>query len=141
MSLESNVWFAIIAAWRIGMLCAVKDKNISAHRHCGNNIWILRLISCTIDFTFMYNLLGNGNATLKSCISSKFYKSTTLKFKSATPSILIVIRKFCAGNRKLDICDLKVILISSRSMCADQHSMSRIIFAGFSTFINSPQRV
>lgn len=51
----------------------IKDQDISTDRHCRNDIWILRLISCPINFSFMYNFLTNRNATLKTCVASKFY--------------------------------------------------------------------
>ena len=79
MSLETNVWFAIIAGWRIRMLCTIKDKNISTHRHGSNNIWILRLVSRTIDFSFMNDLLSNRNATFKSIKSSEFCTLASIK--------------------------------------------------------------
>jgi hypothetical protein len=61
------------------MLRTIKDENISTHRHCSNNIWILRLVSSAIDFSFMNNFLSNRNATFKSIKSSEFCRLANIK--------------------------------------------------------------
>ena len=55
------------------MFCDIKDQDISTDRHCRNDIRILRLISCPINFSFMYNFLTNRNATFETSVASKFY--------------------------------------------------------------------
>jgi hypothetical protein len=72
MSFETDIGLAIIAGGGVWMFCAIKHKNISTDRHSSNDVWILRLISRTINFSFMHNLLSNRNATVKASISSKF---------------------------------------------------------------------
>jgi len=71
MSFETDIGFAVIASRRVWMFCTIKHENVSTDRHCGNNIRVLRLISRTINLSFMHNLLGDGNATVKSSISSE----------------------------------------------------------------------
>ena len=118
MSLESDIGLAVIARGRIRMLRAVKDEHVSSHRHRSNNIRVLRLISRSIDFSFMYNLLSDRKSTLKSCIPPEFYVSYNSDFSHTSPFI-IVVGEFCARNRKLNIGYLKIILVSSGSMCSD----------------------
>ena len=112
------------------MLCAVENKNISTNRHCCNDVGILRLISCTVDFSFVYNLLCDGEATFKSRISSEFYIRRN-RDKRSTSSVFVVVCQICTGNRELNVCKLKVVLISSGSVGADQEAMRGVIFAGF----------
>jgi len=141
MSFEADIGFTIIAGGRIWMFCAIKHKNISTDRHGSNDIRILRLISRTINFSFMHNLLSNRNATVKASISSEFYASTWTTLlkrccRGCTSTVIIVILEFNTGDGELDIGDLEVILVCSRGMCSDQESMCRVVFAWF-TFTTS----
>lgn len=72
MSFETDVWLTVVVGGGVWMFCAIKHEDISTDRHGSNDIRILRLISRTIDFSFMHNLLRDRNTTVKSRVSSEF---------------------------------------------------------------------
>jgi hypothetical protein len=87
MSFESNVGFAVRTRGGIRMFRSIKDKNVSGDRHGSNYIRILRLISGSIDLSFMNDLLSDGDSTVESCISSKFYRLNSNVWKNYLPDL------------------------------------------------------
>ena len=135
VSFKTNVWFTVIATRRVRVFCPIKDENVSRDGHSSNNIWVLRLISRAIHFSFMHNFLRNGNPTLKSRVSSKFYHQLHRSNKTGfvTTPVFIVAGEFGAGGRELNICNLKKVLVCARCVCANQKTMCRIVLAGFAS--------
>lgn len=115
------------------MLCSIPDHDAAISAHCRNDVWVLRLITSFVHLPFMVNLLHHVEFDLHIGFS---FPSTTSITSDFLTSLVVVgsIRR----NRfwKLHVCYLQIVLRFVRSMCANEKSMSRIIFIWSTITVN-----
>ena len=87
------------------MLRTVKDQNPSSRSHCGNDVWILWLVSRLVDLSRVINLLLNVH------FDCGLFPVGRVSIATNFASLLIIIVRIRGDVlRDLDVCDLEVVL-------------------------------
>ena len=97
-----------------GMLRTIPDHCSSIRTHGGNDIRILRLITCLVDFTLVINLLNNVELNLHWGLLGATPISANL-----APFLIVVIWVRSRRVGKLHMGDLQIILCIARSVCSN----------------------
>lgn len=108
--------------WLQRMLRSVKDEDFAVDAKSSNNVRVLRLITCFVDFSRMLNPLYD--------VALEGGNIACLSISSNLASFLVVV----VGVRRhgfgyLDIGDLKEVGTVVRSVCSEQKTVHAIVFA------------
>lgn len=111
-------------SWRGGlkrMLCTIKDQDFSINTKRGDNVWVLGLIACLVDFTRVFDLLDD----LK--LQSRRIASLAISANLAT--LLVVVGGVCARRLGyLDISNLEVVRAQVGSVSSKQQTVHLVVF-------------
>ena len=101
------------------MLGAIEDQNSSVITHCRNDVGILWLVSRLVNFSWVIDFLLNVHLD-RSLSATRGRVAITADF-----SCLLIVVAGVWGDilRKLDVCDLDVVLGVVGSVCSDQESV------------------
>lgn len=104
------------------VFCPVKDENFTVHAHCCDDVWVLRLVSSLVDFSWMIYLLHYGHFDRWRVARRRIAVATNF-------SSLIIVVSLIRGDilRKFNVSNLKVIRCIVGCMGSYQQPMSCIV--------------
>ena len=121
---EFNLRVRFVSRMKAAMLRPIKNQDLSVNRECGDNVWILRLVSCFVDLAGVINLLRDLE-------SDHERLAATGSASKATKLATLLVKIGGVGLDRLwdlKFCNLDVVRLSLRRVRSDEQSVDRFIF-------------
>lgn len=101
--------------WQTWVFRAIPDHHPSIRAHGSNDVWVLRLIPCLVDFTLVVDLLHNVELDLHRGLLGATPISANL-----ASFLVVIIGVGSGGVWKLHMGDLQIVLRIARGMRTNQ---------------------
>ena len=123
-----------MARWHAGMFCPIPDHDPPIGAHGSDNVWVLWLVSSLVYLPLMIDLLNDVKLDL--------HNRCFLGGPASEAANLFALFVIVCGIRsyrfwKLHMGNLKIVLGFTRSVGANEESMSFVVFVRYAAPVNA----